>query len=259
MRASDLLCHDILTRLIAFDTTSRNSNLEMIAWIQDYLAGFNIATELTYDDDQRKANLFATLGPAENSGGIILSGHTDVVPIDGQDWVTDPFEMTEKDGKLYGRGTCDMKSFVAVSLAMVPHLLKRGLKVPLHLAFSYDEEIGCLGVSGLIQDIAANLPLPRAVIVGEPTEMQLIGGNKGSRSFTAIVRGVPGHSSEPDRGANAIIGASRLVAFLDDYQQELRANADPDCPFDPPYTTFDIGLINGGTCLLYTSDAADDP
>ena len=184
MRASDLLCHDILTRLIAFDTTSRNSNLEMIAWIQDYLAGFDVATELTYDDDGRKANLFATLGPAENSGGIILSGHTDVVPIDGQDWVTDPFEMIEKDGKLYGRGTCDMKSFVAVSLAMVPHFLKRGLKVPIHLAFSYDEEVvhRCAPA-----DRAQSWPgvRPAACIVGEPTYMQPVIAHKGKRSFRA--------------------------------------------------------------------------
>ena len=239
-------CIDMLGRLVAYDTTSALSNLALIEDVREQLAALGVEVRLTHNTAGDKANLWATIGPADR-GGIVLSGHTDVVPVAGQDWTSDPFTMVERDGLLYGRGTSDMKAFIAIALAYAGEMVTRDLKIPIHFAFSYDEEIGCLGVSGLIQDITTNLPLPRAVIVGEPTEMQLIGGNKGSRSFTAIVRGVPGHSSEPDRGANAIIGASRLVAFLDDYQQELRANADPDCPFDPPYTTFDIGLINGGT------------
>ncbi len=249
MRASNLLCHDILTRLIAFDTTSRNSNLEMIAWIQDYLAGFNIATELTYDDDQRKANLFATLGPAENSGGIILSGHTDVVPIDGQDWVTDPFEMTEKDGKLYGRGTCDMKSFVAVSLAMVPHFLKRGLKVPIHLAFSYDEEVGCIGVRRLIERNLGQGIRPAACIVGEPTYMQPVIAHKGKRSFQVRVRGMEAHSSLAPHGVNAVEYAAEIIAFIKQMARAKAADGPFDQMFDVPHTTLHTGTISGGTAL----------
>jgi acetylornithine deacetylase len=177
----------------------------------------------------------------------VLSGHTDVVPVAGQKWTSDPFKMVERDGLLYGRGTADMKGFIACALAYGADMTKRDLKTPIHFALSYDEEVGCIGVKGLIADMAENLPLPRAVIVGEPTSMQLIGGNKGGRSFTAIVRGVPGHSSEPGRGANAIMAAARFITYIEDLQQEFCDNADPDCPFDPPYTTFDLGLVNGGT------------
>ena len=153
--------------------------------------------------------------------------------------------MWEADKKLFGRGTADMKGFCAIALAMAPEMKKRGLKTPIHLAFSYDEEIGCIGVRGLIKDMAENLPLPIAVVVGEPTGMKIIGGNKGSRSLSVVVRGVPGHSSEPHRGANSIMFAARIINLLEQIQTELRENAHEDSPFDPPYTTIDLGVIEG--------------
>ena len=209
-----------LDRLVAFDTTSRESNLDLIDSVRAYLDGLGITSRLTHDADGRKANLWATVGP-DDRGGVVLSGHTDVVPVDGQDWSSDPFRLRRANGKLYGRGTADMKGFCAVVLACVPDMLERDPGIPLHLAFSYDEEVGCVGVRGLIRDVVENLPLPRAVIVGEPTSMGIIGGNKGGRSFRTVVRGVPGHSSEPHRGANAIFAAARIVNFLEELQQEL--------------------------------------
>jgi acetylornithine deacetylase len=167
--------------------------------------------------------------------------------VDGQEWSRDPFKMHRENGKLYARGTCDMKGFCAIALALAPEMQRRRLKTPIHFAFSYDEEVGCIGVRRLIKDVVDNLPLPRAVVVGEPTMMKIIGGNKGGRAFRTTVRGVPGHSSEPHRGANSIMATARIITFIEDLQQELADNADPDSPFDPPYTTFDLGVIEGGT------------
>jgi acetylornithine deacetylase len=166
-----------LERLIAFDTTSRLSNLELINNIETYLNTLGIQTRLTHNSEKSKANLWCTIGP-EQIGGIVLSGHTDVVPIDGQAWTKPAFKMTEENGKLYGRGTSDMKGFCAILLAMAPEMKKRKLKTPVHFAFSYDEEVGCVGVRSLISDVVKNLPLPKAVIVGEPTLMKIVGGNK---------------------------------------------------------------------------------
>jgi len=235
-----------LERLIAFDTTSRLSNMELINAIQSYLTDINVNTRLTYNSEKSKANLWCTIGPTD-IGGIVLSGHTDVVPIDGQTWTKPPFEMTEENGKLFGRGASDMKGFCAILLAMAPELKKKSLKTPIHFAFSYDEEVGCVGVRGLITDVIENLPLPSAVIVGEPTLMKIVGGNKGGRAFKTTVRGVPGHSSEPSRGANSIMAAARIINYIESLQNELEKAATPDCLFDPPYTTFDLGIIEGGT------------
>lgn len=248
MKKSETLASavSILEQIVAFDSTSRESNLELIAHIQSYLDNLGIESRLTHNDDKTKANLWATVGP-DIAGGVVLSGHIDVVPVDGQDWSNDPFSMWQQDGKVFGRGTVDMKGFVAVVLALAPLMLRKDLKIPLHFAFSYDEEVGCVGVRGLIDDVVQNLPLPAAVIVGEPTSMQIIGGHKGSRSFHTTVRGVPAHSSDPRLGANSIMAAARIVTYLEELQQELAANAAPDCPFDPPYTTIDMGKINGGT------------
>ncbi|MEP3113183.1 acetylornithine deacetylase [Nisaea sp.] len=245
---SEMLAQSIsmLDRLVAFDTTSRLSNLALIDFARDYLEGHGIPTRTTFNEDKTKANLWATIGP-EDKGGVVLSGHVDVVPVDGQDWSAEPFKMWEADKKLFGRGTADMKGFCAIALAMAPEMKKRGLKTPIHLAFSYDEEIGCIGVRGLIKDMTENLPLPIAVVVGEPTGMKIIGGNKGSRSLAVVVRGVPGHSSEPHRGANSIMFAARLINLLEQIQTELRENAHEGSPFDPPYTTIDLGIIEGGT------------
>lgn len=236
----------ILQELISFDTTSRESNLAIIEHIQSYLDNLGIDSRLTYDANKSKANLWATIGP-DVAGGVVLSGHLDVVPVDGQQWSQDPFNMWQSDGKLYGRGVVDMKGFIAVCLAMAPKLLQSKLALPVHFAFTYDEEIGCVGVHGLLKDVVDHLPLPRAVIVGEPTSMKIIGGHKGSRSFITTVKGVPAHSSDPRLGVNSIIAAARLASFLESLQQELIGNQNTDSSFDPPYSTLDLGLINGGT------------
>ena len=239
---------EMIETLIGFDTTSRNSNLALIDWVGRYLSDWGIESRRTYDADRRKANLFATIGP-NDGGGVVLSGHTDVVPVDGQAWDSDPFTMMEKDGRLYGRGTADMKSFLAIALAHVPDFLEHDLKRPLHLALSYDEEVGCIGVSGLIDDLVANLPHPAAVIVGEPTDMQIVNAHKGVQGFETRITGQPAHSSQPHRGANAIVAAGRLIAFIHELAQEKRGEGDPENGFEPPYTTFGVGTIQGGTAL----------
>jgi len=248
MNKSHLLDNAVsmLEDLIAFDTTSRVSNLAIIEHIQSYLQGYGISSRLTHDETGTKANLWATVGP-DVAGGVVLSGHLDVVPVDGQDWSQDPFAMWKADGKLFGRGVVDMKGFIAVCLALVPTLSKAKLAVPLHFAFSYDEEVGCIGVNTLISDVVQHLPLPRAVIVGEPTSMKIIGAHKGSRSLTTVVKGVPAHSSDPRLGVNSIMVCARIVGFLESLQQELMDNAHIDSVFDPPYTTVDLGIIQGGT------------
>ncbi len=235
-----------IERLIAFDTTSRNSNLEMIGWIAGYLEGWGVECSLSHDDDGRKANLFASMGPG-GDGGIVLSGHTDVVPVDGQSWDTDPFEAIEKDGRLYGRGASDMKSFIAVSLALAPEFLARGLKRPLHLAWSYDEEVGCLGVHRLIADVKARGVRPEAAIVGEPTSMEVVDAHKGVSGFRTSFRGVPAHSSATHIGVSATHAAGRFIAFLDDLFEEHRRRARPDLGFVPPYTTIQVGVVEGGS------------
>lgn len=236
---------DMIRRLIAFDTTSALSNLALIEDVRGYLAGYGVESRLTYDEAHGKANLFATIGP-KDKGGVVLSGHTDVVPVTGQPWDTDPFEVVEKDGRLYGRGTCDMKSFIALGLALVPEMVKADLKVPIHFALSYDEEVGCFGVKHLIADILANLPLPRAVIIGEPTEMRLITGHKGVSDYRVKVRGVAGHSSMPQNGVNAIFSASTVIEAVKRMQEEAKQRLSAQ-DFEPPYSTYNIGLIEGGT------------
>ena len=237
-----------IERLVAFDTTSRNSNLGLIEFVADYLSGHGVNSLLTHDDDGGKANLFATLGPGA-PGGIVLSGHTDVVPVDGQDWDSDPFAVVERDGRLYGRGTSDMKSFLAAALALVPEFLERDLPVPLHLAFSYDEEVGCIGVPRLIADIRDRGVSPAMAIVGEPTSMRVVNAHKGIHGFTTTVRGREAHSSATHRGVSAVMVAARLIAYLDRLAEELREAADPDSGFDPPYTTVQVGTVEGGTAI----------
>lgn len=237
---------DLLADLIAFDTTSVNSNLQLIHFVQEYLEQRGINSRLTYDESRKKANLWATIGP-DIAGGVVLSGHTDVVPVEGQAWSSDPFTMATHDGKLFGRGTADMKGFVACALAHTDYFKAQSLQVPVHFAFSYDEEVGCIGVGGLIKDVVENLPMPRAVIVGEPTSMKIIGGNKGGRSFNTVVIGVDGHSSLPQLGANAILAANQIISKLVEVQTRLKAEASPDNGFSPPYTSLDLGLIHGGT------------
>ncbi len=260
---------DMIDRLIAFDTTSRNSNLELINFIRDYLDNYGITSSLSHDDDGGKANLFATIGEVKD-GGVVLSGHTDVVPVDGQDWTSDPFKIVERDGRLYGRGTSDMKSFIAIALALVPEFLAKPLSQPVHLAFSYDEEVGCLGVHRLIDDIRAQGIKPQAAIIGEPTDMEVVDAHKGIAGYSSSFRGVAAHSSATHIGVSATHAAGRFVAFLDDLFEEMQGRARPDLGFVPPYTTIQVGIIDGGTanniiaqdCLVdwhFRAMPTDDP
>lgn len=238
----------MIDRLIAFDTTSRDSNLHLISYVEDYLKGLGVESTLIYNEDRSKANLFATIGPSIE-GGVVLSGHTDVVPVDGQNWSTDPFQVAERDGRLFGRGTADMKSFIAVILTLAPEMVRAKLSRPLHFAFSYDEEVGCLGVGSMIDHMSAHVPQPRAVIVGEPTMMKVINAHKGIRSFRTTVTGLEAHSSQQQLGANAIVYASRLIGFLDRCSRQLKERGDPSGRFEPGYTTIQIGTIEGGTAV----------
>ena len=239
---------EMLARLIAFDTTSAASNLALIDFARAYLAEHGIESRLTYDDSRAKANLYASVGPA-GPGGVVLSGHTDVVPVAGQPWQSDPFTLTERDGRLYGRGTSDMKSFIALALALVPEMLAAGLKRPLHLALSYDEELGCLGAPRMIADIAANLPEPAIVIVGEPTRLKLGNRHKGCYGFQIDIQGRDGHSSATHRGVNAITHAAAMVDFIESIAERHRREGPFDEGFDPPYTTLNVGEIAGGSAV----------
>jgi acetylornithine deacetylase len=239
-------CIDILEKLVSFDTTSRNSNLQLIEFVRGELEAIDVPCRLTFNEAGNKANLWATIGP-DIENGVVLSGHTDVVPVDGQDWSSPPFTLTKRDAQLFGRGTCDMKGFVACALAHAKRMSEANLKVPIHYAFSYDEEVGCTGVQGLIKDLRENLPAPLAVIVGEPTSMQIVGAHKGGHSYTTTVHGLDGHSSAPDLGVNAIFHAARIINFIGQLGQRLKAGSDPDNGFTPHYTTIDCGLIQGGT------------
>lgn len=237
---------EMIARLVGFDTTSRNSNLELIAFVRDYLAGLGVESTLVPNEDGDKASLFATIGP-KDTGGIALSGHTDCVPVDGQAWTTDPFTTVEKDGRIYGRGTCDMKGFVAIALAMVPEFLAAPLKTPIHLALSYDEETGCTGVRPMIAELGESLVKPRAVIVGEPTEMAVVDAHKTITDYLTEVTGHEVHSAHIDKGANAILAAGELLVEIARMRDDMIAAGDPSGKFDPPYTTVHVGQIWGGT------------
>lgn len=248
----------LLERLLSFDTTSRESNLALIHWVQDYLAGFGIDSRLTFDDTGAKANLFATVGPRGN-GGIVLSGHTDVVPAEGQPWTVEPFALTRGSDRLIGRGVCDMKSFIAITLAFVPHWLEHGLARPLHFAFSYDEEIGCIGVRRLLADLANCGVKPAGCIVGEPTGMRVIVAHKGRQSYRCRVRGKAGHSAVPERGVNAVHIACELVTELARLARKHQTNGPFDAGFDVPYSTMQAGVIKGGTaCNIIAQDCHFD-
>ena len=235
---------DILARLIAFDTTSRNSNLELIAWVEDFLRQRGVASRRVANSDGTKANLYAVIGP-DVAGGVVLSGHTDVVPVDGQPWASDPWVLTERGGKLYGRGTADMKSFSALALAHVDAMLAAPLKRPAILALSYDEEIGCLGAPSMIAEIAAQTNKPSAVIVGEPTSMKVVSAHKGVRSFIVDVTGREAHSSLPDHGVSAVMEALKLMQLIAQMGEEARSAT--HAHFDPPGPTMTIGKVDGGT------------
>ena len=240
---------DILAQLIGFDTTSRNSNLELIDYVSNYLDDFGIKSRLVKSEDGKKANIFACLGAgADEGGGIALSGHTDVVPVDGQDWDSDPFSMSEKDGRLFGRGTADMKGFIACALAAVPEFKARKLHTPISLIFSYDEEVGCLGIRPLIKKFDDGLPKPRMVIVGEPTSMSVVDAHKGASRFETIVTGHEAHSSMTHIAVNAIDVAADLIRQLRDIENEFSKEYNSS-RFTPPFSTINVGTIEGGTAL----------
>jgi acetylornithine deacetylase len=238
---------EMIRRIVAFPTVSRDSNLELIDWARELLRQLDAEVRLTFDDERRKANLFATLGP-RGDGGLVLSGHTDVVPVDGQAWDSDPFVLMEKEGRLHGRGTSDMKSFIAIALALLPQYVSR-LKKPLHLALSYDEEVGCIGVGRLIRDLAAAGVKPAGCVVGEPTLMTPVIAHKGKRSFRCNVRGRASHSAYTPAGVNAVEAAAEAVAQWKRMARRFRDGGPYDHGFDVPHTTLHTGVIRGGTAL----------
>lgn len=236
---------DILADLIGFETVSVDSNLEIISYLTKRLETLGARCIETRDETGKKANVFATLGP-DMPGGILLSGHTDVVPVADQDWTTDPFQMVENDGKLFGRGTCDMKGFIAATLAFAETLDVSKLTQPLHFAFTYDEETGCLGGQHLVRDLSDRGIVPDIAIIGEPTEMRVIEGHKGCYEYTTRFVGLEGHSSAPDDGVNAAEYAARYVGKLLELRHALQARAPKGSVFEPPWTTLNIGFFNGG-------------
>jgi acetylornithine deacetylase len=238
----------ILADLIAFDTVSRNSNLALIDYVRDLLADLGVDSELTHDDDGRKANLYATIGPKDR-GGIALSGHTDVVPVDDQTWTSDPFDLRAADGRLYGRGTADMKGFLAAVLAHAPAFARARLSEPVHLCFSYDEEVGCLGVQKLLAPLMQREVRPAAAIIGEPTGMQVINAHKGKLSMRAEVTGFACHSAYAPEGVNAALAAARLAAKLGEIAERKIAHGPFDTAYDVAHTTVHVGVLDGGTAL----------
>ena len=241
---------EMLAKLISFDTTSWNSNLELIDFVKEYLEGYGISSQVFYNEENTKANLMATIGP-KDLPGIILSGHTDVVPVTEQNWSHEPFDMVERTGRLYGRGACDMKGFIACVLAAVPKFTKDDLTEPLHLAFSYDEETGCTGVKSLVEHVKAMPIRPRACIVGEPTNMKVVNSHKGIYHLLTRVYGLEAHSST-DRGLNAVMYAAEMISYLNLLADEMKGRIPMVEGFDPPYTTVHVGRIKGGTAANIT-------
>ncbi len=252
--AQKLSAREILDRLVSFPTVSRESNLEIVDWIEAYLAGFGVTAHRIYNAEGTKANIYANVGP-EVEGGVILSGHTDVVPIDGQAWDTDPFTVVEKDGRLYGRGTCDMKGFDALALAAVPLALERGVKRPLQIALSYDEEVGCIGAPSMIEEMARRMPRAAGAIIGEPSMMKVVTGHKGGYAMKTHVRGFEVHSSQPQNGVSAVMEAAKLIDWANQVNAEnmTAAPGAMAAMFEPPYTTAHVGTVHGGTAENITA------
>ena len=237
---------DLLARLVAFDTESQKSNLPLIDFVRDYCAKLGVPVAITHNREGDKAALFATVGPVID-GGVVLSGHTDCVPVTGQSWSSDPFVLREADGRLYGRGSCDMKGFDAVALAMIPDFLAAGLKRPIHILLSYDEEVNCLGPVDLIARFGQDLPRPSAAIVGEPTLMQVADSHKSVCTYRTTVHGIEAHSAKASLGANAIATAGDLVTAVSAIGDRLEREGLQDTRFDPPWSTVHVGMIGGGT------------
>ena len=236
----------MLEKLVRFDTTSRDGNIPLIEFVEAYLDGWGIPHFRVDYEAGRKTNLFATMGP-DTAGGIVLSGHTDVVPVDGQDWASNPFELTDRGGRFYGRGACDMKGFLAVALALAPEFKAANLKTPIHLALSCDEEVGCKGVRPLVAHIRDHMKKPKMVIVGEPTSMKVVNAHKSALTFSTEVLGHEAHSSLTDQGVNAIMVAGELLGEINRIREDLRDEGDATGRFNPPYSTIHVGVIEGGT------------
>lgn len=242
---------DWIGRLIRFDTTSRNSNLALIDMVRSTFERFDMVSHLTYDASGKKANLYATLPAADGNtqGGIVLSGHTDVVPVDGQAWDTDPFDPVIRDGRLYGRGACDMKGFIGTALSLLPQMRRTRLAKPIHFALSYDEEVGCVGAPLMLADLQARGQRPEGCIVGEPTSMRVIVAHKGINAWRCCVRGQAAHSSLTPKGLNAIEYAARLICFIRELADEMRIAGPYDEAFDVPFSTAQVGTIQGGIAI----------
>jgi len=244
---------EMLAKLVSFNTESQRSNLELIDFCRDYLASHGVESTLVPSPDGQKANLYATIGPKVD-GGVVLSGHTDVVPVAGQDWSSDPWILTERDGKLYGRGACDMKGFDAIALALVPEMVAAPLKRPVHIALSYDEEVGCIGAAFMAKAMTAAGLKPAAVIVGEPSMMQVVTGHKGGTRLKTTVRGHAVHSSRVDIGVPAVMIAGQLIAWSADMMAQNKARSKTGNGFEPPYTTLHVGTVQGGTAVNITAE-----
>jgi acetylornithine deacetylase len=247
---------ELLARLVSFDTTSRNSNLPLMAYVREYLDAHDVPYRVSADATGEKANIHAIIGP-QQPGGVALSGHVDTVPVDGQAWSADPFTLRRSDGRLYARGSADMKGFVSACLAAVPEMKARNLSRPLHLFISYDEEVGCQGAKRLIEDLDESGLKPALCVVGEPSGMQPILAHKGKLNLRVAVRGVPGHSSEPDKGVNAIQAAGEAIAYVAAEARRLAKEGPFEDGFDPPHTTIHVGTIRGGTILNIIPDRCE--
>jgi len=246
----------MLARLIAFDTTSRNSNLELIGFVRGYLDAQGVSYRVSLNEDGAKANIHAIIGP-QAPGGIALSGHVDTVPVDGQSWTGDPFSLRRREGRLYARGACDMKGFVASFLAAVPDIKRRPLTRPVHLFVSYDEEVGCAGARRLIEDLEASGLKPSVCVVGEPSGMKPIVAHKGKLNCRVHVRGRPGHSSDPAKGVNAVHAAAEAIAYAAAEARRFAKDGPFEDGFDPPHTTVHVGTMQGGTILNIIPERAE--
>lgn len=245
----------LLADLVRFPTVSSDSNLDLIRYIETYLSEFGARCSVFHDETGGKANIFATLGP-DGDGGIVLSGHTDVVPVEDQDWTSDPFEIEERGGLLYGRGTCDMKGFIACALSMAPAFAALDLKRPVHFAFTYDEEVGCIGGQALVDELVAQGLKPSIAIIGEPTQMRIINGHKGCRETHTHFKGLAGHSSQPDQGVNAVEFAVQYASKIMEVREALKARAPVGSPFEPPWSTMQVGQLHGGVAVNVIPETA---
>ena len=239
---------ELLKKLIGFDTTSYNSNLNLINFIQSYLLSYNIESTLIHDESGKKANLYATIG-RKDIGGVMLSGHTDVVPVEGQEWHSDPFSLKESDGNFYGRGSADMKGFIALVLSRIPEMVSVELTKPIHLAFSYDEEIGCVGVQRMLNLLEHQPIKPSCCIIGEPTSMEVVIGHKGKHASRVKVKGHACHSGQSPFGVNAVDFASELIVYIRKLAREKSQDGPFDMEYEVPYSTLHTGVVKGGTSL----------